>query len=119
MGERRDGVEALLLNDPEYAGFVRDLSPGAYAEGAAKAILQRFLNIEDTLGRILARLRKPNPNDYLALQRFTQRFLSRTDPALKAYEQTKNQLLAATTRGKLSLDRLVASGTFVDGKVEI
>ncbi len=118
MTEMRDGIEVMLLNDPEYESFRADIVPGEYLDGAAKAILQRFFTTDDTLGRILARLRKPTPNDYTALQQFVQRFLSRVDPALKAYEQAKHKLPNAASHSKFSLDQLVASGTFVDGKVE-
>jgi hypothetical protein len=118
MTDMRDGVEALLLTNPKYADFARDISPGAYVDGAAQAILRRFMTTDDTLGRILARLRKPTPEQYMSLQSFIQRFLSRVDPALKAYEITRQKLPVAATKGKLSLGELIASGTFVDGKLK-
>jgi hypothetical protein len=72
MTEMRDGIEVLLLKDPEYEAFRKDIVPGEYLDGAAKLFLNRFFTTDDTLGRILARLRKPTPNDYLALQQFVQ-----------------------------------------------
>lgn len=118
MSEMRDGIEVMLLNEPEYEAFRHDIVPGDYLDGAAKVILRRFFTTDDTLGRILARLRKPTPNDYTALQQFVKRFLSRVDPALKAYERAKQRVPQAATHSKFSLDQLVGSGTFVDGKLE-
>src|SRR4051794_5039034 len=77
--------------------FRKDIPPGDNLDGAAKVILNRFLTTDDTLGRILAGLRKPTPNDYMALQQFVQRFLSRVDPALQAYEQAKKRVPTAAT----------------------
>jgi hypothetical protein len=114
LHEMRDGIEIMLLHNPKYADFVREIPPGEYLDGACQAILRRFCSTEDTLARILARFRRPSPNDSTTLEKFVRRFLDRVDPALTAYEQEKGTVPIAANHGLRSLHRLVGSGTFVD-----
>ena len=112
--EISEGIQIMLCNDPEYADFVRDVSPADYLDGAAKAILRRFASTEDSIARILARFRKPSPEETTTIESFVKRFFDRVDPPIAAYEAEKGFDPPATSHGLLSLCRLLASGTFVD-----
>jgi hypothetical protein len=114
--ELRDGIEILLRNGPEYADFVCDVQVSQYLDGAADMILRRFCSTEDSIARILARFRRPSPDETTTIESFVKRFFDRVDPAIAAYEAEKGMVPPATRHGILSLCRLLASGIFVDGK---
>jgi mannitol-1-phosphate/altronate dehydrogenase len=114
--EISEGIAILLRKDPEYADFVRDVSPEKYLDGAAKAILRRFSSTEDSIARILARFRKPSPGETTTIESFVKRFFDRVDPPIAAYEAEKGIDPPATSHGLVSLCRLLASGTFVDSE---
>ncbi len=114
LGEISEGIEIILRNDPEYADFIRDVAPDAYLDGAAKAILRRFAGTEDSIARILARFRRPSPEETTTIESFVKRFFDRVDGPIAAYEAEKGFDPPATSHGLVSLCRLLASGTFVD-----
>lgn len=114
VNEMREGIEALLRSDPQYAGFVRDVDVHAYLEGAASSILERFKSNDDTMTRILARFRAPTPDEVTTVQRFVDRFLHRIEPPLLAYQAEHGAPPKAATQGIFNLFRLQASGTYVD-----
>jgi hypothetical protein len=115
--EISEGIEIMLRNQPEYAAFVRDISPRDYLDGASAAILRRFSSTEDSISRILARFRKPCPDETTTIENFVRRFFDRVDPAIAAYAAEKGVEPPATSHGLVSLCRLLASGTFVNGPV--
>ena len=112
--EMRDGIEALLRSDPEYASFVEDVDVSAYLDGAAASILKRFQANEDTLSRILARFKTPTPDAVTTVQSFVDRFLHKIEPPLLAYQEEKGAPAKSATQGVFNLFRLQASGTYVD-----
>ena len=114
VNEMRDGVEALLRSDPQYANFVRDVDVSAYLDGAASCILERFKCNEDTIMRILARFRAPSRDEVTSIQSFVDRFLHRIEPPLVAYQALKGVPAKSATQGIFNLFRLQASGTYVD-----
>lgn len=93
MTEMRDGIEVLLLQDPEYEEFRKDIAPGDYLNGTANVILQR-----------LSRRTILSPVSWLA--------------SGSPHQTTgEKRVPAAAAHSKFSLVQLAASGTFVDGKV--
>lgn len=114
--EISEGIEIILQQDPEYADFVRDISPRDYLNGASATILRRFVCTEDSISRILARFRKPSPEETSTVESFLRRFFDRVDPAISAYAEVKGVEPPATSHGLVSLCRLIASGTFVDAE---
>ncbi len=112
--EIAEGIEFILCKEPEYADFVKDIPPRQYLQGAADAILRRFSGTEDSIARILARFRRPSPDETATIENFVKRFFDRVDPAIAAYEAEKGVDPPATSHGLISLCRLLASGTFVD-----
>jgi mannitol-1-phosphate/altronate dehydrogenase len=114
--EIRDGVEIVLRRDPEYSDFVRAVPVNEYLDRASDAILARFCTTEDSIARILARFRRPCPEQVSTIESFAKRFFDRVNPAIAAYESVKGVPPPATSRGLLSLWRLVAAGTFVDSR---
>lgn len=118
MDEMRDGVAFLLRRDPAYADFVRDVDVDRYLAGAASAILERFFSTEDPITRILARFQAPAPGDTTAIEAFTSRFADRINGPIAAYEAEKGVVPPATSRGLLSLLRLVETGTFINASAQ-
>lgn len=116
LKEMRDGIEILLRNDPQYAGFAQDVRAGDYLDGAAKMILHRFSTTEDSMSRILARFRAPKPDEVMTIEEFVKRFLDRVDPPMAAYQEEKGFAPAASSQGLFNLCRLMASGQFVDAE---
>ena len=114
VNEMRDGIEALLRSDPQYAGFMQEFDVTAYLDGAAASILERFKSNEDTITRILARFRAPTPDEVTTVQSFVDRFLHRIEPPLLAYQAEKGVPPKSATQGIFNLFRLQASGTYVD-----
>ena len=118
MDEMREGVALLLRRKPEYADFVRDVDVDRYLAGAASAILERFFSTEDPITRILARFQAPLSGDTAALEAFTSRFADRINGPIAAYEAEKGIVPPATSRGLLSLLRLVETGTFINASAQ-
>ena len=116
MTEMREGVGAILRHEPEFAEFVRDVDPDRYLEGAAEAILDRFLETEDPITRILARFKAPSPEALTTIDAFSKRFADRVDGPIIAYEAERGIPPAAATHSVQSLVRLLASGTFIDAR---
>lgn len=114
INEMRDGIEALLRSDPQYADFVRDVDVKAYLDGAAPSILARFQANADTINRILARFRAPTPEEVTTVQSFTDRFLHRIEAPMLAYQTETGAPPKAATQGIFNLFRLQASGTYID-----
>ncbi len=114
VNEMRDGIEALLRSDPQYAEFLKDVDVSAYLDGAASSILERFKTNADTITRILARFRAPTPGEVTTVQSFVDRFLHRIEPPLLAYQAETGAPPKAATQGIFNLFRLQASGTYVD-----
>jgi hypothetical protein len=114
IGEMRDGIEALMRSQDQYADFVRDVDVSAYLDGAAESILNRFKANEDTITRILARFRAPTPDEVSTVQQFIDRFLHRIEEPLVAYQEKKGVPPKSATQGIFNLFRLQASGTYVD-----
>ncbi len=114
VNEMRDGIEALLRSDPQYAGFVRDVDVSAYLDGAAASILERFKANDDTILRILARFRAPSPDETTTVQSFVDRFLHKIEQPMVAYQTSKGMPPKSATQGIFNLFRLQASGTYVD-----
>jgi hypothetical protein len=114
MGEMRDGVAALLRSDPAYAGFVRDVDVDWYLDGAAEAILKRFMGTDDPMLRILARFQAPKPDLCNTVESFTKRLADRVDAPMRAYEAEKGTIPAAASHSIQSLVSLLASGRFID-----
>jgi mannitol-1-phosphate/altronate dehydrogenase len=114
MQEMRDGVAALLRSDPTYAGFVRDVDVDQYLDGAAEAILQRFVATDDPMVRILARFQAPRPNLCNTIESFTKRLADRVDAPMRAFEAEKGTVPKAASHSIQSLVRLLASGKFID-----
>ena len=114
MTEMRDGVGALLRSDQRFVDFVRDVDPDAYLDGAARAILRRFLATEDPITRILARFKTPSHDAMTTIEAFSKRFADRVDAPFIAYEAERGTPPAASTHSVQSLVRLLASGTFID-----
>ncbi len=114
VNEMRDGIEALLRSDPQYADFVRDVDVSRYLDGAVASILERFKVNDDTIQRILARFRAPTPDETTAVQSFVDRFLHKIEQPLVAYQAEKGIPPKSATQGIFNLFRLQASGTYVD-----
>ncbi|MGI4826834.1 MAG: hypothetical protein ACRYFU_01375 [Janthinobacterium lividum] len=114
VNEMRDGIEALLRSNPQYAPFVKDVDVSAYLDGAAASILERFKANDDTITRILARFRAPTPEETTTVQSFVDRFLHKIEQPLVAYQAAKGIPPKAATQGIFNLFRLQASGTYVD-----
>lgn len=112
--EISEGIDIMLRKEPEYEGFVRDVSPREYLDGASAAILRRFSRNEDTIRRILARFRQPSADELTTIESFVRRFHDRVDPAITAYAAEKGADPPAVSHGLISLFRLLASGSFVD-----
>jgi hypothetical protein len=110
----REGVALVLRSNPRYASFVEDVDVDDYLEGAARAILRRFYATEDPITRILARFQAPSSEGYTSIEAFTKRFADRINEPVNAYTSKRGFAPPATSRGLLSLLRLVASGTFID-----
>lgn len=113
MKEMRDGVAAILRSDPHYSGFVKDVDPDRYLEGASQSILKRFLTNEDPITRILARFQEPSPDSPSSMQAFSKRLFDRVDEPISAYVAEKGVAPPAATQSVQSLVRLMATGTFV------
>lgn len=118
MQEMRDGIAVILRSNPQYAAFVEEVDVDAYLEGAAEAILRRFLTTEDPITRILARFQAPSSDDYDTVISFSKRFSDRVDEPMRAYEAEHGTVPPAASHGVQSLIRLLASGTFIDAKPE-
>ncbi|MDB5297766.1 MAG: hypothetical protein JWO31_3749 [Phycisphaerales bacterium] len=114
LAEMSEGVGILLRNDPQYAGFVRDVDVDRYLAGAAKMILHRFSSTDDSLARILARFRAPSPDEFSTIEAFNERFAGRVDEPLMAYESAKGVIPPAASQSLFSLHRLVATHTYVN-----
>ena len=112
--EMRDGIEALLRSDPQYAGFVENVDVTDYLNKAAAAILARFEANEDTIARILARFRAPTPEAVTTVEQFIGRFLSRIEDPIMAFERKHGAPPKSTTHSLFNLFRLQASGMYVD-----
>ncbi len=113
MEEMKEGVAILLRGDDRFRGFVADTDVEAYLNGAASAILARFCATEDPITRILARFRAPTPGSMDTVASFSERFADRAREPMRAYEAARGVRPPAATRGVRSLDRLVASRTFI------
>ena len=114
VNEMRDGIEALLRSEPQYASFVEEVDVSAYLDGAAASILERFKMNDDTIMRILARFRAPTSDETTTVQTFVDRFLHKIEPPLLAYQAEKGVPPRSATQGIFNLFRLQASGTYVD-----
>lgn len=113
MAEMKEGVAILLRGDDRFRGFVDDTDVEAYLNRAASAILARFCATEDPITRILARFRAPTPGSMDTVVSFSERFADRVREPMRAYEAARGVRPPAATRGVRSLDRLVASCTFI------
>ena len=116
MREMQDGVAAILRSDPQYAAFVHDVDPDWYLDGASRAILNRFLDTEDPITRILARFQAPSPESHSTIEAFSRRFTDRVGLPLTAYERDYGVPPRAATQSILGLVKLLASGTFIDAQ---
>lgn len=114
ISEMRDGVEALLLAEPQYAEFASDVNVTEYLDNAAAAILARFEANEDTIARILARFRAPTPEAIGTVEQFIARFLSRIEDPITAFERQHGTPPKSTTHSLFNLFRLQANGLYVD-----
>lgn len=114
MAEMREGISVILRGQPEYAEFVRDVDPDVYLQGAADAILERFMSNEDPVTRILARFQAPTSESPTTVQAFSQRLADRVDEPMTAYVADKGVAPPAATQSIQSLVRLIASGTFIN-----
>ena len=114
MAEMREGVSNILRREPEYAEFIRDVDPDVYLQGAAEAILKRFMSNEDPVTRILARFQAPTSKSPATVQAFSQRLADRVDEPITAYTEDKGVAPPAATQSIQSLVRLIASGTFIN-----
>ena len=114
MQEMRDGVAALLRSRPEYRTFVREVDVDQYLDGAAAAVLRRFLETEDPITRILARFQAPSHEELTSVEAFSQRFADRVEPPVMAYEEERGVAPPAATQSIMSFVRLVGSGTYIN-----
>lgn len=114
MKEMRDGVAAILRGRAQYTEFVRDIDPDQYLDGAARAIIDRFLTNEDPITRILARFQAPSPGSLTTIEAFSKRFSDRVDEPINAYEADKGVPPLAAMHSMRSLVRLIASGSFIN-----
>jgi mannitol-1-phosphate/altronate dehydrogenase len=114
IDEMREGIEALLRSEPQYAGFVQDVDVTEYLNTAAASILARFEANEDTIARILARFRTPTPEAVTTVQQFIGRFLSRIEDPIMAFERKHGVPPKSTSHSLFNLFRLQASGMYVD-----
>jgi hypothetical protein len=112
--EMRDGVDAVLRTDPQYAGFVRDVDVKAYLDAYENAIFDRFRVNADSITRILARFRAPSAENLMSVQSFVSRFLQRIDVPLLAYLDRYGMPPRSATKGIFNLVRLQASGRYVN-----
>ncbi len=112
--EMRDGVEAVLRTNPQYANFVRDVDVKAYLDTYETSILERFRVNADAITRVLARFRAPSAENMISVQTFVDRFLQRIDVPLLAYLDRYGMPPKSATKAIFNLFRLQASGKYVD-----
>jgi hypothetical protein len=116
MTEMREGVAALLRQDPRYAAFRTDVDVEDYLDGAARSILQRFHETQDPITRILARFQAPTSEAVHTVESFSRRFADRVDGPMRAYEELHGTVPPAASHSIQDLLRLIASGMFVDAR---
>ena len=77
-------------------------------------ILHRFLSIDDSITRILARFRAPSADECGTIEAFNRRFGGRVDEPLMAYESVNGVIPPAASQSLFSLHRLVATGAYIN-----
>ena len=116
MDEMSEGVATILRTDPRYAEFVHEIDPEDYLHGASRAILDRFIQNEDPITRILARFQAPSTETPGSVGTFSKRLSDRVDEPILAYQEKTGAPPAAASQSVQSLLRLLASGTFIDAQ---